>query len=186
MCREGCYSFSLITPYPWSVPYNAELSKEASSTFFRAFGMTQPGIQPSSPGTLVNTLTIIPMHRWLPQAYIHTYIHTHTHIYIHIYIYIYICVCVYIYIYINKRKWVNNYLNWEYIRRILYFFSRYIFSPISFWSFPMVLMVFSRVHYMTAIWRGWLLVTAVSWNKFIIAKWGSFDFFFQWYSIVLA
>ena len=37
------------------------LSKEASSTIFLVFGMTRPGIEPQSPGTLGNTLTIMPM-----------------------------------------------------------------------------------------------------------------------------
>ena len=61
-CRGGRYSFSWIAPlYPWSVPYNAVLSKEASSTIFWVFGMTQPGIEPRSPGPLVNTLTAGPM-----------------------------------------------------------------------------------------------------------------------------
>ena len=35
------------------------LSKEASSIIFLVFGMTRPGIAPSSPGPLTNTLTII-------------------------------------------------------------------------------------------------------------------------------
>ena len=38
------------------------LSKEASSTIFWVFGMTQPGIEPRSPGPLANTLTIMPKH----------------------------------------------------------------------------------------------------------------------------
>ena len=34
-CRGGRYSFPWIAPlYPWYVPYNAELSKEISSTIF--------------------------------------------------------------------------------------------------------------------------------------------------------
>ena len=37
------------------------LSKEASSTIFWVFGMTWPGIEPRSPGSLANTLTIMPM-----------------------------------------------------------------------------------------------------------------------------
>ena len=39
-------------------PYNAVLSKAASSTSFWVFGMTRPGIEPRSPGPLANTLTI--------------------------------------------------------------------------------------------------------------------------------
>ena len=34
------------------------VSKEASSTIFKVFGMTRPGIEPRSPGPLANTLTI--------------------------------------------------------------------------------------------------------------------------------
>ena len=37
------------------------LSKEVSSTKFQVFGISQPGIEPRSPGALVNTLTIIPV-----------------------------------------------------------------------------------------------------------------------------
>ena len=56
-CRGGRYSpsldcstLSLIrTLYCWM------LSKEVSSTIFKVFGMTRPGIEPWSPGTLTNT-----------------------------------------------------------------------------------------------------------------------------------
>ena len=34
------------------------LSKEVSSTIFKVFGMTRPGIEPRSPGPLANTLVI--------------------------------------------------------------------------------------------------------------------------------
>ena len=37
------------------------LSKEASSTIFKVFGMTRPGIEPRSPGPWANILTIMPM-----------------------------------------------------------------------------------------------------------------------------
>ena len=50
------------------------LSKVVSSSIFKVFGMTRPGIEPRSPGPLANTLTAGPM----------------SHIYIYIYIYIYI------------------------------------------------------------------------------------------------
>ena len=61
-CRGGGYFFLWIAPlYPWSVLYNAVLSKESSSTIFWVFGMTQPGIEPRSPGPLANTLTTMPM-----------------------------------------------------------------------------------------------------------------------------
>ena len=39
------------------------LSKEALSTIFWAFGITQPGIELKCPEPLVNTLTIVPMDR---------------------------------------------------------------------------------------------------------------------------
>ena len=35
------------------------LSKDVSSTIFKVFGMTRPGIEPQSPGPLVNTLPIL-------------------------------------------------------------------------------------------------------------------------------
>ena len=37
------------------------LSKEASSTIFWVFGMTQPGIEPRFPGPLANSLTVMPI-----------------------------------------------------------------------------------------------------------------------------
>ena len=37
------------------------LSKEVSSTIFKVFGMTRPGIEPRSHGQLVNTLPTRPM-----------------------------------------------------------------------------------------------------------------------------
>ena len=57
-CRGGCYS------YPWIAPplplictlYCWVLSKAVSSTIFKVFDMTRPGIEPSSPGPLANTL----------------------------------------------------------------------------------------------------------------------------------
>ena len=58
-CKERGYSFPKIAPlYSWSLPYNAVLGKEASSTIFWVFGMTRPGIEP---GSLANALLIRPM-----------------------------------------------------------------------------------------------------------------------------
>ena len=44
------------------------LSKVVSSTIFKVFGMTRPGIEPRSPGPLANTLTAGPMSRNHGQA----------------------------------------------------------------------------------------------------------------------
>ena len=46
------------------------LSKVVSSTIFKVFGMTRPGIEPRSPGPLANTLTAGPMSRFFngPQT----------------------------------------------------------------------------------------------------------------------
>ena len=53
-CREECYSFPWIASlYPWYAPNYAKC-KEASSTIFWVFGMTQPGIEPRSLGSLAN------------------------------------------------------------------------------------------------------------------------------------
>ena len=41
--------------------YRWVLSKEVSSTIFKVFGMTRPGIEPKSLGPLVNTLPTRPM-----------------------------------------------------------------------------------------------------------------------------
>ena len=62
-CRGGHYSFRWIASlYSWSPPYNAVLSKAASSTIFWVFGMAQPGIEPRSPRPLANTLLIKPIY----------------------------------------------------------------------------------------------------------------------------
>ena len=56
-CKGECYTFPWITPlYPWHIPYNAVLSKEASRTIFWVFDMIRPGIEPRSPEPLANTL----------------------------------------------------------------------------------------------------------------------------------
>ena len=59
-CREGSYSIPWISPlYPWSTPYNAV--KQGSIKYhFWVFGMTLAGIEPRSPGSLLNTLLIRP------------------------------------------------------------------------------------------------------------------------------
>ena len=44
------------------------LSKVVSSTIFKVFGMTRPGIEPRSPGPLANTLTAGPMSRLLMET----------------------------------------------------------------------------------------------------------------------
>ena len=44
--------------------YCRVLSKEVSNTIFKVFGMTQPGIEPWSPGPLVNILPTRPMSKW--------------------------------------------------------------------------------------------------------------------------
>ena len=44
------------------------LSQAVSSTIFKVFGMTWPGIEPRSSGTLANTLSTGPMSRWLSKA----------------------------------------------------------------------------------------------------------------------
>ena len=45
--------------------YRWELRKEESSTIFKVFGMTQPGIEPRSSRLLVNTLPTRPMSRFV-------------------------------------------------------------------------------------------------------------------------
>ena len=60
----GRYSFPWIAPlYPQYIRtlYCRVLSKEVSSTIFKVFGMTQPGIELRSPGPLANTLPTRPM-----------------------------------------------------------------------------------------------------------------------------
>ena len=56
-CMEGRYSFPWIAPLPLIFTlYCWELSKAVSRGIFKVFGMTQPGIEPRSPGPSVNTL----------------------------------------------------------------------------------------------------------------------------------
>ena len=45
--------------------YCCVLSKEVSSTIFKVFGMTQPGIELRSPGPLANTLPTRPMSQYI-------------------------------------------------------------------------------------------------------------------------
>ena len=55
-CRGGRYSFPWIAQlYPWYILESWVLSKEVSSTIFKVFGMTRTGIEPLSPGPLVDT-----------------------------------------------------------------------------------------------------------------------------------
>ena len=61
-CRVGHYSFPWIAPlYPGYVSYIVVLSKQVSSTIFKVFGMTQPGIEPRFLGPLANILPTRPM-----------------------------------------------------------------------------------------------------------------------------
>ena len=63
-CWGWCYYIPWIAPlYAWM------LSKAESSIIFLVFGKTWPGIEPQSPGPLVNTLLIRPM------AHIYIYIY---------------------------------------------------------------------------------------------------------------
>ena len=60
--KGGCYSFPWIAPLPLIYTlYGWVLSKEVSSTIFKVFGMTRPGIEPSSTGLLANTLPTRPI-----------------------------------------------------------------------------------------------------------------------------
>ena len=55
----GLLNFTLDnTLYCWV------LRKEVSSTIYKVFGMTRPGIEPRSPGPVVNTLPTMPMNRY--------------------------------------------------------------------------------------------------------------------------
>ena len=51
------------------------LSKEVSSTILKVFGMTRPGIEPRSPGPLVNTLPTKPIYLDIDKIK-HTFIYT--------------------------------------------------------------------------------------------------------------
>ena len=74
-CRGGRYSFPGLLYFTLD-PYLIMLSvKQGSSTIFRVFGMTRPGIEPRSPGPLANTLTPRPM-SGVPM-YVYIYIHIH-------------------------------------------------------------------------------------------------------------
>ena len=61
-CRRGRDSILWIVPfYSWSQPYNAELSKDASSNVFWVFGMTRHGIEHGLPDHL---RTIYSLGQW--------------------------------------------------------------------------------------------------------------------------
>ena len=70
-CRRGWPEGSLFNSFYTSLDCSTlplihtircwVLGKEASSTIFIVFGMTWPGIEPQSPESLANTLTIMPM-----------------------------------------------------------------------------------------------------------------------------
>ena len=53
-CVTSFHGFAPL--YPWYAPYNAVLSKEASSTMFLVFGMTRPEFETRSAGPLAKTL----------------------------------------------------------------------------------------------------------------------------------
>ena len=101
MCRGVCYSFPWIALlYPSYVPYIAEVwSKEVSSTIFKVFIMTQPGIEPRSSGPLTNTLFYFNFNKNVKYLFIWVYMYIYIYsqntllnmlnIYIYIYIYIY-------------------------------------------------------------------------------------------------
>ena len=56
LLSQDCSTLPLIrTLFCWL------LSKEISSTIFKVFGMTRPGIEPRPPGPLANTLPTLPM-----------------------------------------------------------------------------------------------------------------------------
>ena len=63
--RRGRYSFPWIAPlYPsYVLLFCWVLSKAVSSTIFKVFGMTRPGIEPRSSRPLANTLPTRPMIR---------------------------------------------------------------------------------------------------------------------------
>ena len=91
-CRGGRYSIPWIAPlYPWNLLYNDE---DGIKYHFLVFGITRPGIEPWSPGPLVNTLLIRPIYEMTQKfrQYIDAQnlgvLNMHMSIYIYIYIYI--------------------------------------------------------------------------------------------------
>ena len=61
-------SYYTTTPFPGLLPFTLDtylillsVKQEVSNTIFKVFGMTQPGIEPWSPGPLENTLPTRPM-----------------------------------------------------------------------------------------------------------------------------
>ena len=71
---RGHCSFPRTEPlYPWSLPLMLNVMQGGIKHHFWVFSMTRPGIEPSSPRTLANTLVIIPMGRYI-YIYIYIYI----------------------------------------------------------------------------------------------------------------
>ena len=58
--KEGDTSFSGLLHLPLIRPYNVAGYERRHGAPFLSLGMTQPGIDPQSPGLLANTPTIMP------------------------------------------------------------------------------------------------------------------------------
>ena len=63
-CSRGFYSFPWIAPlYPRYEPHIVVCkARRYQVPFFKVFGMTRPGIEPSTPGSLVSTLPTGPIY----------------------------------------------------------------------------------------------------------------------------
>ena len=83
------------------------LSKEVSSTIFKDFSMTRPGIEPRSTGSLANTLPTSPMREYIDDQiqsvvlYIYIYIYIYLCVYVRVcYLFLTMCVCVCLWVYV--------------------------------------------------------------------------------------
>ena len=111
------------------------LSKEVSSTIFRDFGMTRPGIEPGSPGPLANTLPNRPKSRLLIRICIDIYMYWYIYmcVYWFIYVLIYICIALYIYIYWYIYICIDLYMYWYLCIDLYMYWYIYIYIYIVTW-----------------------------------------------------
>ena len=116
------------------------LSKEASSTIFKVFGMTRPGIEPRSPGPLANTLTARPMSEIYIYIYIYIYPQTNCFVVSQVFSVARLARCFKLglkpsWLYINQISYPRAIIILSVSKGIFYIYNFYIYT-VSYWSAP--------------------------------------------------
>ena len=92
-CREGWYSVPWIAPlYPWSLHYSDEAKQGGIKNHFLSLWYESTWDWPLVSRTIVNTLLIRPVNRYVCWIY---------------WLYYQIMIYIYIYIYIYTLKWIG-------------------------------------------------------------------------------